>query len=182
MGCRAVLAGPWADGLRIVGPGGGPPGHRAAPSGSRVAGAPRRARRAAGSWGLGSLGCPVAGRWAVSVGLTDREVVGLRSLICGVLGCRGGLLGRESIGLLGRWGAGTRRAMGRQIAALAEPRSPGCSPCPHRLLFRRAVSQRIALLSPVRCSRSAGCRVPRLLWLFGRWLGVLRMIRRLSNC
>ena len=91
MGCRAVLAGPWADGLRIVGPGGGPPGHRAAPSGSRVAGAPRRARRAAGSWGLGSLGCPVAGRWAVSVGLTDREVVGLRSLICGVLGCRGGL-------------------------------------------------------------------------------------------
>ncbi len=48
----------------------------------------------AGLRGRGAGGLPgwrVAGHWAVSVGLTDRGVVGLRSLICGVLGCRGGL-------------------------------------------------------------------------------------------
>ena len=136
VGCWAAelcLSGRGPMGRGLSGRGGGPPGHRAAPSGSRVAGAPRRARRAAGSWGLGSLGCPVAGRWAVSVGLTDRGVVGLRSLICGVLGCGGGLLGREGVGLLGRWGAGTRRAMGRQVAApsglFAMSPSPVVSSC-----------------------------------------------------
>lgn len=92
----------------------GSPDRRAAPSWSRVAGAPRRARRAAGSWGCGLPGWRVAGRWAVSVGLTDRGVVGLRSLICGVLGCGGGLLGREGVGLLGRWDASGYGASGRR--------------------------------------------------------------------
>ena len=153
VGCWAAelcLSGRGPMGRGLSGRGGGPPGHRAAPSGSRVAGAPRRARRAAGSWGLGSLGCPVAGRWAVSVGLTDRGVVGLRSLICGVLGCGGGLWGTRPparalrvAGSPGRWaqllgweasdagslrrrdapgyGASGRRAMGRRVAETRLP-------------------------------------------------------------
>lgn len=165
--------------------------------GSRVAGPPRRGARTGGSRAAGSLrcACRIAGLRVVGPGAWVARSPGRALRVaggwgaeacspgCGVKGSRVARPpGCESIGLLGRWGAGTRRAMGRQVAVLAEPRPPSCSPCPHRLLFRRAVSQRIALLSLVRCSRSAGCRVPRLLWLFGRWLDAFRMIRRLSNC